>query len=202
MIQRCMIHQCSSPLLASLIRLKHYKKGQGCPWGMDLKYIWGTLLRLICRSFLQQKCLKSVWFLSCLGHKSRSNGTNYNGNNYDNNKTRTMQQKDKQFLFSKWVHFNRSLFKLLGNERKWLLVCLKSVIVFSVTLLSYFFNNAVSSIRGEELFSEKKIKFCYLIQAFTLVRSSHKFLSPFSWRTSYGFKVQSIFPHVPGVSQM
>lgn len=54
-----------------------------------------------------------------------------------------MQQKDKQFLFSKWVHFNRSLFKLLGNERKRFLVYLKSVIVFSVILLSsYFFNNA------------------------------------------------------------
>lgn len=201
MIQRCMIHQCSSPLLASLIRLKHYKKGQGCPWGMDLKYIRGTALRLICRSFLQQKCLKSVWFLSCLGHKSRSNGTNYNGNNYDNNKTRTMQQKDKQFLFSKWVHFNRSLFKLLGNERKRLLVYLKSAIVFSVILLlSYFFNNAkFLALEMKNYLVEKKI--CYLIQAFTLVRS-HKFLSPFSWRTSNGFKVQSIFPHVPGVSQM
>lgn len=95
-----------------------------------------TLLRLICTSFLQQEFLKSIWFLSCLGHKSRSNGTNYNGNDCGNNKMRTMQQKDKQFLFSKWVHFNRSLFKLLGNERMWLLVYLKCF------LSSYFFNNA------------------------------------------------------------
>lgn len=45
-----------------------------------------------------------------------------------------MQQKDKQFLFSKQVHFDRSLFKLLGNERKQLLVYLKCF------LSSYFFN--------------------------------------------------------------
>lgn len=94
----------------------------------------GTLLRLICTSSLQQEFLKSIRFLSCLGHKGRSNGTNYNSNNYDNNKTRTMQQKDKQFLFSKQVHFDRSLFKLLGNERKQLLVYLKCF------LSSYFFN--------------------------------------------------------------